>query len=421
MSNICVVKGMGMGPTGQNALVLQALICYNNIVYIGEDMLIEAHGGRLINRILTDELRNKALKEAKGFARIALSEEDIKDVKNIARGVYSPLSGFLSKDDFDSVVQDMRLSNGTIWPIPITLDVTKEKADNLKEGKSILLTDNDSNPIAILELEQKFGYNKDKVANNVFGTTNQSHPGVKAVYAMNEVLLGGKISLIDNTKEPFYKHNLEPKETRFLFNAKGWKTVVAFQTRNAPHLGHEHLQRCGLEVADGLFINPVIGKKKPGDFKDDIILRSYEVLIDSYYSRQNVVLSILPMRMRYAGPREAVFHAIIRKNFGCTHFIVGRDHAGVGKFYGTYDAQNIFNEIEDELGIKALKFENSFYCKKCRSMATSKTCSHDGPFKVNISGTKIREAILQKKELEENFMRPEVIKFLKETPEPYVK
>ena len=383
-------------------------------------MLSEVHGGKLVNRIFDEGKRAQVLEECRNSPSIVLDEEDIKDIKNIARGVYSPIEGFLCKIDFESVVQSMRLEDGTIWPIPIVLDVAKEKAGNYKEGSRILLVDNNSNPIAMLELRQKFDFDKNTFARNVFGTTDQAHPGVKSVYALGDILLGGKIDLIDNAKDPFYNRNLDPKETRFLFKERGWKSVVGFQTRNAPHLGHEYLQRSGLEVTDGLFINPVIGRKKPGDFKDEVILRAYEILIDNYYPKDRVVLSILPMRMRYAGPREAVFHAIVRKNFGCTHFIVGRDHAGVGNFYGPYDAQNIFDEVEKELGIKALRFENAFYCRKCRSMATSKTCRHDGLYRINPSGTQIREVILNGKELEENFMRPEVLKFLKETPNPYI-
>ncbi len=380
----------------------------------------EAHGGRLVDRVLDKDRRAAVLRDSRNYPSITLDEEHIKDVKNIARGIYSPLEGFLTKPNFDSVVENMRLKTGEIWPIPITLDVAKETASGLKEGQGVLLIDKSSNPIAVLKLEEKYTFDKEKAAKGVFGTSDRSHHGVEVLYGMNEVLLGGKIDLIDDTKEPFNQYNLDPKETRFLFRRKGWKTVVAFQTRNAPHIGHEYLQRCGLEMTDGLFINPVIGKKKKGDFKDDVILRSYEILIDNYYPRNRVVLSILPMQMRYAGPREAVFHAIIRKNFGCTHFIVGRDHAGVGNFYGPYDAQDIFNKIENEIGIKALKFENSFYCRTCGHMATEKTCKHNGEARVNPSGTKIRQAIVEGKDLEANLMRPEVLKFLKEVNKPYV-
>ena len=383
-------------------------------------MLGNVHGGNLVNRVLTGKEKAQAIEESRGFPRLTIDDEHIKDIKNIARGVYSPLEGFLCRSDFESVVKDMRLEDGVIWPIPIVLDIAKEKSDAYKEGSKILLIDKDSNPIAILELEEKFGFDKEHYAKNVFRTTDENHPGVKALYSMGDCLLGGKINLIEDSKEPFYSRNLEPKETRFLFKEKGWKSVVAFQTRNAPHLGHEYLQRCGLEVTDGLFINPVIGRKKPGDFRDPVILEAYEILMDKYYPKERVVLSILPMQMRYAGPREAVFHAIIRKNFGCTHFIVGRDHAGVGKYYGTYDAQNIFDEIEEELGIEALRFENSFYCKACRSMATPKTCGHNGSSRINLSGTKIREAILKGTELDANFMRPEVLEFLKKVKNPYV-
>ena len=381
--------------------------------------MIKPHGNILINRVLKKEDAEKAKAKAKEFKAIALDEELVKDVKNIARGVYSPLTGFMGKDDFESVVHKMTLADGTIWSIPFVLDIDKKTADQLAVGEQIALVDDKKNPVALMNVREKYTYNKDDFSVNVFKTADPKHPGVKMVQEMKEILLGGDIELIDNSKEPYNQYNLDPSETRTLFKERGWNTVAGFQTRNAPHRAHEYLQRCALEITDGLFVNPVIGKKKPGDFEDQVILDSYNYLIDNFFPKNRVVMSILPLKMRYAGPREAILHAIIRKNFGCTHFIVGRDHAGVGKYYGSFDAQNIFDDIED-IGMTILKFENSFYCKKCGHLATNKTCPHTKEDQIGPSGTLIRELISKGEIVPNEIMRPEISKILIDADKTFV-
>jgi len=381
--------------------------------------MINPHGNILINRVLKPEDAKKAENKAKELKAIKLDEELVKDVKNIARGVYSPLTGFMNRDDFNSVVTKMTLSDGTIWPIPFVLDVDKTTADQLAIGEQIALVDEEQKPIALMNLRDKYTYDKNVFSVNVFKTADEKHPGVKMVKEMKDWLLGGDIELIDNSKEPYNQFNLDPQETRTLFKERGWNTVAGFQTRNAPHRAHEYLQRCALEVCDGLFVNPVIGKKKSGDFEDQVILDSYQYLIDNFFPKNRVAMSILPLKMRYAGPREAILHAIIRKNFGCTHFIVGRDHAGVGKYYGSFDAQNIFNDIED-MGMTILKFDNSFFCKKCGHLATGKTCPHTKEDQIGPSGTLIRELISKGEIVPNEIMRPEISKILIDADKTFV-
>jgi sulfate adenylyltransferase len=372
----------------------------------------EPHGGRLVYNVLSERERESVLEQKDEFQQIALRDEVVKDVKNIGFGTYSPLTGFLNEDEFESVVDCMRLPNGLAWSIPIVLDVDTTVDDE------ILLTNNDGKIIATMTVEDRYGYDRHHVVENVFKTGDRDHPGVADIYRMNETLIGGEIQLIDTEKEPFYNVHLDPKETRVLFKELGWRTIVAFQTRNPPHRGHEYLQKAALEIVDGLFINPVIGKKKPGDFRDEAILRSYEILLNQYFPPERAVMSILPTKMRYAGPREAIFHAVVRKNFGCTHFIVGRDHAGVGTYYGTYDAQNIFDMFESsELRITPLKFEHVGYCKTCGCYASLKTCPHE---KIPPSGTKIRQMIQAKELPPPELMREEVARYLLSIENPFV-
>lgn len=378
------------------------------------------HGNVLINRVLKKDDAEKAKQKAPTLKAIKLDDELVKDVKNIARGVYSPLTGFMGKADFESVVHKMTLADGTVWPIPFVLDVDKAVADKIGVGEQLALVDEQNNPIALMTVSDKYTFDRQDFAQHVFKAVDDAHPGAKMVMKeMKDWLIGGDIDLIDNTKEPFQEYNLDPAETRLLFQERGWKTVAGFQTRNAPHRAHEYLQRCALEVTDGLFINPVIGKKKAGDFVDEAILDTYDYLIDKFFPKNRVVMSILPLKMRYAGPREAILHAIIRKNFGCTHFIVGRDHAGVGKYYGPFDAQDIFDEIED-LGITILKFDNSFYCKKCGHLATAKTCPHAAEDQVGPSGTLIRELISKGEIVPEAIMRPEISEILIKRDQTFV-
>ncbi|MFH1537228.1 MAG: sulfate adenylyltransferase [Patescibacteria group bacterium] len=369
--------------------------------------MIEPHGNILVNRVFKKEDADKAKTKIKDLVQIELNEELVKDVKNIARGVYSPLKGFMGKADFESVLNNMTLANGIVWPIPFVLDVDKDIKEKLSVGDQVGLVDENKNEIALMNILDVYEYDKDEFSQKVFGTKDKEHPGVQMVHDKKDFLVGGGIELIDNSKEPFEEFNLDPDETRTLFQERGWKTICGFQTRNTPHKAHEYLQRCGLEICDGLFINPVIGKKKSGDFKDEVILESYLELIKKFFPKERIVMSILPLAMQYAGPKEAVLHAIIRKNFGCSHFIVGRDHAGVGDYYSTFEAQEIFDNIPD-LGMNILKFEHSFYCKKCKQMATAKTCPHDREDQVGPSGTIIRDMLSKKELVPEDIMRPEI-------------
>lgn len=381
--------------------------------------MIEPHGNILINRVLKSKDAEQAKQKAKDLKSVTINAEMIKNVKNIARGVYSPLTGFMVKQDFESVVNNMTLANGVVWPIPFVLDVNEKMAANLSNGEQIALVDENKNPIALMNVHDKYEYDRESYCQKVFKTNSSDHPGVKMVQNMEDWLLGGGIELIDNSKEPYNEFNLDPDETRMLFTARGWKTVVGFQTRNAPHKAHEYLQRCALEIVDGLFINPVIGEKKSGDFEDGVILKAYQNLADKFFPKNRVAMSILPLKMFYAGPREAILHAIIRKNFGCTHFIVGRDHAGVGDYYGTFEAQEIFDTIED-IGITILKFEHSFYCKKCDAMGTAKICPHSKEDWVGPSGTLIRDLISKGEIVPEEIMRPEISKILIESDKTFV-
>lgn len=370
-------------------------------------MALPPHGNVLVNRVLRTPDAEHWRAHAQTLRHITIDEELIKDVKNIARGVYSPLTGFMTETDCTRVVNELKLANGVAWSIPFLLMVDPTLASDISIGEQVLLVSAADEPIALLSVQDKYTVDKRTMAEHVFGTTDEAHPGVALLYHSPDTALGGDIELIDNTKEPFNHYNLDPQETRLLFQAKGWKTVTGFQTRNAPHRAHEYLQRIGLELTDGLFINPVIGKKKSGDFTDEAILASYDYMVKQVYPRQRAVLSILPLQMRYAGPREAILHAIIRKNFGCTHFIVGRDHAGVGSYYGTYAAQEIFDLIDD-LGITILKLENSFHCRRCETVATSKTCAHAEDDRTGPSGTKIRTLLQAGETVPATIMRPEV-------------
>lgn len=375
-------------------------------------------GPRIVRRFVNEKDRRDLLINQTNFPQIKISDELVKEVKNICRGVFSPLTGFLGQDDFTRVVEEMRLGDGQVWPLPIVLDVSEDEAEKISDGQKVLLKDSQGNLIAEMRVAEKFHYDKEKFCRGVFGTFDPTHPGVAMVNRMSPVLLGGELSLIDFSRDPFSKYNLDPIETRILFKAKGWRTVVGFQTRNVSHRAHEYLQRCALEMVDGLFINPVIGEKKGGDFQDQVILDAYQKLIDQFYPKNRVIMSILPLRMRYAGPREAVFHALVRKNFGCTHFVVGRDHAGVGDFYGPYDAQMIFDRLPG-LGIQIMKFEHSFYCPKCGGMATMKTCPHNDHDRIKPSGTEIREKLIKGEDVSPEVMRPEICEVIKECDNPF--
>ncbi len=381
-------------------------------------MVSRPHGGRLVKRTITGPRRERLLEEAKEIQKIYLDSMRAADVLNIAYGVYSPIEGFMTSDDYESVLNNMRLSNDVPWTIPIILDVRREETNKIREDEDVALV-YDNKILGLMRVEEIFGWSKKEHAKKVYNTTDHEHPGVKRINEYNDVLVGGKIDLLNEYEEPFYKYRLWPIETRVLFKERGWKRIVAFQTRNVPHLGHEYVQKAALTFTDGLFINPLVGWKKKGDFKDEVIIKAYEELIKHYYPKEVVVFSILRMQMRYAGPREAIFHAIVRKNFGATHFIVGRDHAGVGNYYGPYDAWELFKEFPD-LGITPLFIRESFYCKKCGGMVNEKICPHDDSVRVKISGTKLRNMIINKKIPPTTMMREEVSKVVLSFENPFV-
>lgn len=375
---------------------------------------LDPHGGTLINRILTGAERDAALAKVEGLPKITLNERQIADLDMIACGALSPLSGFMGKADYDSVVERIRLANDLPWSLPITLTVSEADAAAYEMGQEIALLDEAGKPLAILNLAEKFNYDKENEAEKVYRTKDEAHPGVAALYAQGEVALGGDVSVVNRVEyADFNERRQDPAELRKIFADKGWKTIVGFQTRNPIHRAHEYLQKCALEMVDGLLIHPLVGATKSDDIPADVRMKCYEVLLDNYFPQDRTCLSVFPAAMRYAGPREAIFHALVRKNYGCTHFIVGRDHAGVGDYYGTYDAQNIFDQFEiEEIGIVPLKFEHSFYCKRTKGMASSKTTSSSPEERVFLSGTKVREMLKNGEVPPEEFTRPEVAKIL---------
>jgi len=380
--------------------------------------MIQPHGGKLVERVLHGPAKAAVLAKAASMPKLRLDSELVSDVENICLGVYSPLEGFLGHDDFQHVLNHRRLRSDLPWTIPIVLAVPRDEAARHKKGEEILLVNESDRPVAVLHLTETFTFDKGEAAEKTFGTRDAAHPGVAKVMAMGEVLLAGPVDLIDCVPTPYDRYKLSPKETRVLFKEKGWRTVVGFQTRNTPHNGHEYLQKAALTFTDGIFINPVIGRKKKGDFKDEVILASYEELIKHYYLKQRAVMAILQMEMRYAGPREAIHHAIIRKNFGCTHIIIGRDHAGVGKFYAPFAAQDVFEDFPD-LGIVPLFFRAFYYCKRCQSVVNEKICPHPDSDQVQYSGTKIRDMLVRGEVPPPELMRPEVAKVIMSFKEPF--
>ena len=375
---------------------------------------IPAHGGRLIDRELTGVEREALIERVPSMRRISLRPREVSDLEMIANGAFSPLEGFMCEDDYIAVRGNKHLASGLPWTIPVTLSVTDEKAKNIAEGTDLALFETGDHLLGVLHLRQKFRYDKEREAERVYLTTEEAHPGVAALYEQGEWLLGGRISLLNRSHNPaFPSYRLDPKQTREAFKKKGWHRVVAFQTRNPIHRAHEYIIKCALEVVDGLLLHPLVGETKSDDIPADVRMRCYEVMLDSYFPKTRAMLAVNPAAMRYAGPREAVFHAIIRKNYGCTHFIVGRDHAGVGSYYGTYDAHYIFNEFDAEaLGITPMFFDHSFYCRSCDAMASNKTCPHDSSDHVTLSGTKVREMLSRGELPPREFSRPQVAEIL---------
>jgi sulfate adenylyltransferase len=375
---------------------------------------IAPHGGQLINRFPDDNLRAELRTRASRLPSLQLDIRAMCDLELIAVGALSPLEGFMTRDDYQSVIERGRLKSGLPWTVPITLSATRERAADLREGGMAALRSSDGRLLAVIEVRERFDCDKKKEAQSVYRTTDENHPGVAYVYKeMGEVLVGGPIHFLDRMPPPFPAHHLDPKDTRALFRSKGWRSIVAFQTRNPIHRAHEYLTKVALEICDGLLLHPLVGYTKEDDIPAHVRMECYEVLMQGYYPRDRVLLSCLPAAMRYAGPKEAILHAIMRKNYGCTHFIVGRDHAGVGNYYGTYDAQKIFDDYErDEMGIQPLLFEHSFYCKRCVAMATTKTCPHEKEHRVILSGTAVRDLLRQGETPPPEFSRPEVARIL---------
>jgi len=371
----------------------------------------------LIDQVTPHDQLEEALEEARDLKGLRLDSEQAREAENIALGIYSPLRGFMRREEYLSVLEHMRLPDDVPWTLPILLDLQPDS--DVKEGDTVALWETEEGPLAVMEVEEIFPLDRERHNLSVYGTGNTSHPGVEKTARMGDMLVGGKVTLLSPTPSPFEAYRLSPRETRVLFKELGWRQVVGFQTRNVPHLGHEYVQKTALTFADGLFINPVIGRKKSGDFTDQAILATYQTLIDHYYLKERSVMAILQYEMRYAGPREAVHHAIMRKNFGCTHFIVGRDHAGVGDFYHPFAAQDIFQDFPD-LGIVPVFFNTFFYCRRCGGVVNEKICPHGSEDGVSFSGTRIRALIQEGKVPPPEMMRPEVAEVLLGVDRPFV-
>ncbi len=378
-------------------------------------MPITPHGGELIDRILTGDALKAAQERAASLPRIVVNTYTSFDIDGIAKGIFSPLTGFMTEEQTRNVLDKMHLSDGVPWTIPILLAVSEEEASKLATGEEVALEDDEGDLVAILHLSEMFRMDHEEIAEKVYLTTDASHPGVAYTRSLGPVFLAGDLDVLKARTVEYQDYNLTPAQTRAAFKERGWKRIVAFQTRNPIHRAHEYLTKCALEMCDGLLIHPLMGTTKSDDIPGDVRMKCYEALMEKYYPHEHVMLSIMPVNMRYAGPKEAIMHAIIRRNYGCTHFIVGRDHAGVGNFYGTYDAHEIFdNFYAAEMGITPLFFDHSFWSKVTNSMASKKTCPGGNEDHIFLSGTKVREMLKRGEMPPEEFTRPEVAKILME-------
>jgi sulfate adenylyltransferase len=376
--------------------------------------MIAPHGGRLINRMAAGDERTALLAKVAGMPKVVVNNRELADIEMISSGAMSPLEGFMTQADYLSVLDSMRLAKGLPWSLPVVLAVKEGDGAQYREGQELALVDERGSALAVLTLEEKYKVKKDVEAQKALGTTDASHPGVQYLKTVGDYYLGGPIRLLNRIQHTtFAKYRLDPKETRVLFKARKWQTIAAFQTRNPIHRAHEYITKCALEITDGLMLHPLVGETKGDDIPADVRMKCYEVLMKDYYPKDRVVLAVYPQAMRYGGPREAIFHAVIRKNYGCTHLIVGRDHAGVGSFYGSYDAQQLFDRFAPgELGITPLKFENSFWCTRTNTMATAKTSPSTPEERISLSGTKVREMLRNGELPPPEFSRPEVAQIL---------
>jgi sulfate adenylyltransferase len=374
-------------------------------------MMSKPHGGNLVNNFIN---------ASKIDDDLFVLDVDLglkKEIENISFGVFSPLKGFISEEDFINVLKRGRLSNDLPWTIPILLDIDTDTARKVKDESEVALRNN-GKIFGILYVKDLYNFDKLQSAKSIFQTDDRSHPGVSSYLNMKDTLVEGEVKTFD-TLNLDYKIRLTPLQVREEINNHGWKSTVAFQTRNVPHVAHEMLQKAVLNIYDGLFINPLIGKKKTGDFKDEVILESYKSLINNYYPKSKIIFSTLHTEMKYAGPKEAIHHAIMRKNFGCSHIIIGRDHAGVGNYYAPFDAQNIFRDYPD-LEIEPIFFPAFYYCKKCTHFANERICPHDSNFKEELSGTKMRKMFLSGILPPSHLMRPEISQVISSYNNPFV-
>ena len=379
------------------------------------DTTIAPHGGDLVDLLVPEGRREATRAEADHLPKLVVNARELSDLEMLTVGALSPLRGFVGEADYVSVLETMHLTNGLAWSIPVTLSLTEDDVKRIGAGGSVALLPREAgDPIAVVEVAEVFKRDRQKESVGVFGTEDLEHPGVQALHDAGDFCLAGTVrALALPEHDDFLPYRLTPAQTRAAFAERGWRTVVGFQTRNPIHRAHEYLQKCALEIVDGLLVHPLVGATKDDDVPADVRMRCYEALFEGYYPKDRAMVSVFPAAMRYAGPREAIWHAICRKNYGCTHFIVGRDHAGVGSYYGTYDAQRIFEEFEPgELGITPLMFEHSFWCNACEGMASPKTCPHGEGSRVSLSGTKVREMLRAGERPPAEFSRPEVADIL---------